>query len=189
MKKLLLTLLFCLLPTIVFAATFGYVYSGTEDVNMGGADVRLYCGKFTLSENGTVSKISALLASASGSVNAVAYIYSDDGEPLTILGKSDTVAITTTKGTFDFTFSPGVELTAGDYWLAVQHDGATVYHYLVASGGTDVATIEINFGTAGDNPTVSSTHAYKYCYYATYTAAAAAPAVTHRNCIIYNNIQ
>lgn|SRR3990167_67742 len=157
-------------------ATFGNVFAGTETINETGGTWRINAGgAWPLSEAGTVSTITALLQATSTTGNCKAMIYDDNGtngDPGTLLGVSGIIAITTTKGSFVFTFSPGISLAIGSYWLAVVSDGTDIKFFL-DSGGTNEwrsNNVETNYTNPPSNPTKFSIDGnYEFCYYATYT--------------------
>lgn len=87
-------------------------------------------GKFTLSEAGDVSKLSAYMANPNASNQALrGLIYAADGEsnaPYTYKGITNEVTLnaSTAAGWVDFAFASPVSLAAGDYYLGV-YGGAT----------------------------------------------------------------
>ncbi len=172
MKKLLLVLLFCVIPIISTAATFGYVYSGSETGTLTTSSYRSYMTSYTLSEDGTVSKLTALLQTTSGTENIKGLIYLNTaGVPGAVVAVSDPVQATTSKTSYDLTFSSPVELTAGDYYIGIVGDGSATNFFYAATGTHK--TSSNNYPSPVNDPTEVASYDLKDCIYATYTAAAA----------------
>lgn len=154
-----------------------------------GSDQQSWAGKFTLTEAGNVSKITAYLYTVEAD-KGKALIYDDDGasgEPGTLLGTTAETASITTKAWYDFTFASPVSLAAGDYYLALMtyEDEDGFYVYANSAGGTSRYTTANFYGTpvspwpaAGDVHTTN-----KMAIYATYTPSAP-PATTKRPQVI-----
>lgn len=138
--------------------------------------------KFTLSEAGTVSKLTMYCANTGASKsagNAKGIIYSDAaGAPNALKGTSNEVAFAYAQaaGWVDFTFATPVLLAPGNYWLGIITDatapGCGVYR------GSTGGYREWNADTYSDGPADPwGTHAnagtFPYSIYATYTSAAA----------------
>jgi hypothetical protein len=183
--KNLFIILFLLFPTLCFAATFGqtsytggWTYTGTGD--------RVDLIKATLTEAGTVSKLSALIWAGSGTVDVKGLIYDDDGAggtPGTLLGNTGAIAVGTGENWKDLTFSSGIPLNAGDYWLAV-----------VFSTDTNIDTKDMGGGSGNFPGYESPVNAYasppdpwtvalsnmvdeQWSIYATYTAGGGATGI------------
>lgn len=134
------------------------------------------CAKFTLSEDGEVSKVT-FYASANAGVYAKACIWAADGgsgEPGTLKGVSAAVAVGTTLGFHDFTFASPISLTAGDYYLGFVSGGSSfVVRYTTEAGrayrydlGQTYST-PVNWRNASDN----HLDGYTMGVYATYEVA------------------
>lgn len=140
---------------------------------------RCWVSKFTLSEAGNVTKLTAFFdydagqSSAAGD-NVKAVIYADSsGSPGALLAVSSGVAIPAGDQTIDFTVS--VSLTAGDYWLGIVADSTN--SRINAQGGSSgnyarqesltYASPASTFGT----PAATGTN--EFGIYATYTTNAA----------------
>jgi hypothetical protein len=108
--------------------SFGKTEAGAN-FGFPGAD-RKYGNKFTLAENGFVTKITARMAGSgdsSGSQRFRAMVYAADGTggaSGTLLAASAEIVVAgdAAEGNVDFPISPKVFLPAGEYWL-MQHSG------------------------------------------------------------------
>jgi hypothetical protein len=132
--------------------------------------------KFTLAEDGTVTKFTAYVAGAGTNNQAVKIsCYIDNaGAPGALKGCSNEVTITAAQaaGWQDFTIS-SFALTAGTYWLGY-FAGATeagANSYRQTTGGVH-ATCADSYPTPA-NPAAApdGTGTRNYCIYATYTPA------------------
>lgn len=186
MKKKIYILGVPLLAAIVctqsaFAATFGrttdYTTACIVSSNADGKTAILA----TLSENGTVSKVTASLAKQTTNRNAKAVIYSENpaDAPDALLATSDAVLITsTTFSWIDFTFPTPVALTAGDYFLGIIGEGATSDVVQIHCQDIDAGINRFNLDTYSDGPSnpfgTPSTSVNEKSIYATYTAQSAA---------------
>lgn len=157
--------------------TFGLTTSaGSFNADTVANDANL--SKATLSEAGSVTKITAYLR---GTGNVKGLIYDDDGSgsaPGTLLGVTGAAAIANGSGEWlDLTFSSPVALTASTYYLAV-----------VVDADIDVMSESLGGGRMllqGDNNYASPTNPFVYSggdfsdfalsMYATYTVAEAKP--------------
>jgi predicted esterase len=128
--------------------------------------------KFTLSEAGTVTRITAYVWAASGTANLKAVIYADNsGSPGAKQGTdSQQTSVTTTHGWYNFTFSTGISLSAGTYWLTLITSAQTYWAY----GGGSTNQSALNGDTYSDgatNPFGTGSVRYNLVtsIYATYT--------------------
>lgn len=121
------------------------------------ADI-VYLSKFTLTEAGTVSKLTIYCdnqGSGYQACNAKGLIYAADGSggrPSTLKAASGAVAVSANQaaGWVDFTLSVSVALAAGDYWLGGMADasGTGWRMYGQIPGGYDYAASD----TYSDGP-------------------------------------
>jgi len=149
--------------------TFGKTSIGGQ--NYGGADDRLYLDQATLTEDGTVIKISLYgKLSSSGSVHMMTAIYDDDsGEPGDLMGYSNEISVTTTLQWWNFTCD--IELTAGNYWLGWNQEADPVFTYYYDSGNARYENnVEYDDGFPSSAPSMSST-SKDFSIFATYTTA------------------
>ena len=160
-------------------ATFGYTGTGSSTSTLS-ADAQRG-GLFTMLESGRVTKLTARLdgnGGGAGSQVVKGVIYADGATyPTTRKGLSVEVTITAGQaaGEVDFTFSPAVYLTAGDYWLHL-HSGTTnnvARYYRNTTGGTLVSGISDVYsdGTRTSIPAGATISAHQMSIYATYTPA------------------
>lgn len=169
---------------VAFAATFGRTTDYTTAcVVSSGADGKTSI-LATLTENGTVSKITANVA-GSASLVAKAVIYSENpaDTPDALLATSQEVSVTS--GVFswvDFTFTTPVALTSGDYFLGIignSNGGSTVQ---IHCQDVDAGINRFNLDTYSDGPAnpfgTPSTSVNEKSIYATYTADSASPAAS-----------
>lgn len=180
-KKLLLTTLFVFtfLPA-GFCATFGNTADPSAYSVAKYSVDQANLVKFTLSEAGTVSKITMYCRNDGTAVNAKCLLYDDDGasgEPSTLLGATNAVSLTSTAGWVDFTFATPVVLSAGNYWLGHVSGGEKVWIYYATASGFNYRydTSFSSYATpgawdiAGDGHLADTTLAI----YATYTTSTA----------------
>jgi len=108
----------------VNADGFGYATIGFVGVPPGANYKR--ATRFQATRTESITTIKARCYSASGTTNVRAAIYSDSaGAPSSLLGQSDAVAVTTSEGWYEFTFSTPISVTDGTYyWLALIWDNA-----------------------------------------------------------------
>ena len=164
--------------------TFGFSDFGNEGTasTTTGVD-QLAGGKFTLTEDGTVTKISAHLRSSTNrNVKAVIVKSSD----LTIVanGVSNvtvSTASTTNFAWFDFTFTTNPVLTAADYYLCIVGEGSALRFACTSTGGHAIFD-DTNSYTTPTNPTDGTTTGVQfYRIYATYTPAGGSSAIKSVN--------
>ena len=120
-----------------------------------GADKK-YGNKYTLTEDGLVTKITAYMKGngGTGSQKFRTMIYAADGTagaPMTlaITSQEVTVDAAAAPGPVEFAVSPPVSLPAGDYWIA-QQSGATTQKACLS--GTAGGTNDFNNDTYSDGP-------------------------------------
>jgi len=151
--NVLMQSVFNVAPNLSFSGgeegTFGKTEVGGE--NWTGAEDRVYLCKFTLGEDGDVTKISLYgqLTSAS-SVNLQCAIYNDSaGEPNARQGVSAEVSVNNTLQWWEFTCDPAISLTAGVYWFGWnQKTDPPVFRYYfdTVSGAARYKTYEYDDG-------------------------------------------
>lgn len=136
-------------------------------------------GKYTLSENGTVTKVSIFLKKQSGTSSVKAVIVGASDGKIVSNGVSGGVSITSTSyGWIHFTFTNNPSLTAGDYILclvASVSGGFGPQHAGNSTGGASKFASN-NYATPTD-PGTSTPAAWKLCIYATYTPATSVKSV------------
>lgn len=97
-------------------------------------NIVIVIGPFTLSEAGDVTKISIYGYGYNAAINVKAVIY--DGSPTNRKGISaETSVPSNIADWYDFTFSPAISLSAGDYYLGWNNEGPAgfvVYHDTVS---------------------------------------------------------
>lgn len=104
-------------------STFGVTTPGGSSGSIGSGYIRL--GKFTLPENGDLSKITAYLANPNASAQVIrGIVYAADGAdgaPSTYKGMTAEVSVAdgTAAGWKDLAFASLLSLVAGDYYLGV----------------------------------------------------------------------
>ena len=200
MKKLLLVLCLLLIPSLIFATeNVGYETQGASSYNINGASAWAFKLLDTPSTDGTVDSITFTVDGNDAERLFKLALYTDaSGMPGSLVANSVTVegSVTGTAAT-DKTLaiaSGTCSITAGTtYWIVIQAK-TDVYldmYYDDAGTGRDGSVKAMTYGnwsswggTEDGNVTWRAGKGYF-----TYTATAATPAVTHRNCIIYNNIQ
>jgi hypothetical protein len=140
---------------------------------------RCWVSKFTLSENGDVTKLTAFFdydagnSSAAGD-NVKAVIYADSsGSPGALMAASAGVAIGAGDQTVDFPVS--VSLTAGDYWLGVVSDGFNSrVNAADGASGSYARKESLTYASPGDPfGTPDATGTNTFGIYATYTTGPA----------------
>lgn len=164
---------------IAYAATFGQTSEVGYTLDCGiladanGKSATLY----TLTEDGTVSKITAYAAKQLGNRVAKAVIYSENpaNTPDALLATSEEVALTSTSFAWvDFTFATPVDLPAGDYFIGLLTDATASNSVLVKCANTGSLFNQFNTDTYSDgaaNPFgTPSSSANEKVWYATYTA-------------------
>lgn len=153
-------------------ATFGNT-STTNNTYWADLDYKA-ASKYTLSEAGTVSKLTAYARKVTGTGVARFFIQAADGSgggPGTLLGV--TVEASVSSGTLswiDAAFSTGVELTAADYWLGVHCGGGLE---VVGNEGGTPAPGRYGTDTYSDGTAAAwgalDTYNVSWCIYATYS--------------------
>jgi hypothetical protein len=140
------------------------------------ADIK-WGSKFALSEAGTVSKVTGYFATDQyAAVKVKACIYHDTAGLATAALEDVSVevspSVSQAAAWVDFTFSSGVELTAGDYWLVyiVDNEGANFLPYYIADGVHNSNADEYDNGPSDPFGAVDANGTAKICIYATYTA-------------------
>lgn len=161
-------------------STFGDIGHGT----VGGSTTvdKLRIRKFTLSENGSVSKLSIYCdgsGSGTGSQVVKGVIYADSsGTPGAIVGGLTNEATVTdgqAAGEVDLTYASPVALSAGDYWLGAWF-GANTNTIRWYNDGTTGATVrywddDYDAPPPADPYSSGSSSTTKYAIQATYTAS------------------
>lgn len=139
------------------------------------------CGKYALAQAGVVSKLTVALcnvASGNQACHVKGLIYDDDGAaaaPGTLMGLSSAAEVlqNASWGMYDCVFNPAIDLTLGDWHLAVMADQyATGLEtmYSAASGGAFTGIIDA-YADGPSNPAEAAdyTDATKMYVVATYT--------------------
>jgi hypothetical protein len=135
---------------------------------------RIRGSRFTLSEDGEVTKISACMYAVSGTVSAKVGIYDVDGsnDPNNLVAVSEEVTgIDTTPNTwYDFPIS--AELSAGEYYLMMESSGDARW-YADATGERHYSATR-TYGDAWFDPfQLGGSSALEYSIYATYATGGA----------------
>lgn len=151
-------------------ATFGKTDIGGSTYWGTAGDVKYAC-KFTLSEDGDISKITLYCRAHEGTSNVRCGIYSDDaGSPDALEGTSAEVSVSTSWAWRDFAFSPSISLLAGTYWLACIF---SVRLYIVYDAGASNQWVDkadtYSDGFSDPFGTPAHWYAYEMSIYATYT--------------------
>ena len=174
-------------PEVAQAAskTLGYNQIGTTPMSI--QDNSKVASRFNLSEQGEISEIQWYgKASSTGKAKAVIYDNEIDGgikKPNSLIATSAEVIINNTLDWKRFTFSPGVSLTPGDYWLGViLSPDSTPYRYRVGLGPFPEESYVFNKDQYSDGPTnlfgSATRNTLSMSIYATYTPVAPVPTVT-----------
>jgi hypothetical protein len=167
-------------------ATFGNTTAGDDQVGVTGDGV--FTSKFTLSEAGSVSKLTARVQAVGGTHHLKGMIYDDNGTSayaLTIQGVSNEQDITTTRGWFDLTFATPVSLAAGNWWLGIvfqttndkfdeDYTGSLIKDNLDSGG----------YASPGDFHFATNVAGEQVCIYATYTAGGGGETPKRRSQVI-----
>jgi hypothetical protein len=147
-------------------------------------------GKYTLAEDGDVSKLTAYIGNQGaghGACYVMAVIYNDDGSagaPSTLVGTGSAtlIADNAAAANVDLAFASAVSLTAGDWWLGwisdTNCDGLQTY-VSAATGGAWYFTGD-TYVDGPANPCSSppyATGAHKLVVFATYTVTASGIAI------------
>lgn len=176
MKRILLALLM-VVPMTAWGETFGVPldFSGGGSSGLSTAN-KVVVSKHTLSEAGTVTKITQRLIIATGTPYVKGLIFADSsgspGELLGVTAASD-CGVNWEPRWIDMTFSSGIELEAGTYWigLVIDSNGANTYH-APFSGGSEKEATDNSYTSPTDwNATAYTEASYSFYVYATYTPA------------------
>jgi hypothetical protein len=160
---------------VVVDPTFGYTTpGGTMQSNLGN---RAIAGtKEALTESGDVTKISVYGADTSGTLNAKALIYDDDGtgaDPGTLMGVTEAISVDTTTQFRDYSFASPISLTAANWWLAFTNDADTHTFYWDANASYKyIIDTSFNYATPGTLDNIAQATSRRVSIYATYTADA-----------------
>lgn len=166
--------------------TFGQTTTGSGGSVPATTD-RYWASKFTLSEDGAVTKVTAFFDYDAGNTssagdNGKAVIYADSsGSPGALVGVSSAVAIGAGDQTVDFPLT--ASLTAGDYWLGIVTDSFNSrLHTFSTTGGNYVRKESLTYASPGDPMgTPDATGSNIFGIYATYTTGATLSAPTATN--------
>lgn len=155
-------------------ATFGKTTIGTEETST--SSNYIFGCKFTLNENGQVTKIS-VYCKALVAHNCQCNIYADSaGNPTgSPLGVSQEAEVGTSYAWVHFNYAVSLSLTAGVYHLFIGHQGSVGSWYVkYDAGSTDqLSMLSWTYGVWPD-PFAGGTKAdYEMSIYATYTPAVA----------------
>ena len=183
MKKLVsiatISIMMALVATSLVSVSLVSAAPGTfGNINIGGTAVEqaidtLWACKFSLTERGYVSKLTAYLLGSSPQATVKAAIYDDDSnKPNNIVAIMSTeFTIAKTLEWHDLILDSPVMLDAGDYWLAVHH-GDRVANLYYATGAADQwqsITVDYAGGPPASWGTSASWSAWEASIYATYT--------------------
>jgi hypothetical protein len=144
--------------------------------------------RFTLSEGGTITEISACLYADSGTINAKVAVYDVDGsnDPNNLVAVSDEVtSIDTSQNTWH-NFTINAELTAGEYYLVLITSGDARWY------GT--TTGERHYKYSGSYPNFTDpwgtggSNAVEYSIYATYTTGGATYTKTWQTDVLFKKL-
>jgi hypothetical protein len=165
--------------------TFGRTAVGTT-FGFPGADYK-YGSRYTLPENGTVTKITAHMRGrlAGGATGGATQrfrmmIYASDGpggDPGTLLATSAerVIADNAPEANYEFTVQPGVALPAGSYWL-MQQSGASGSQVGLSEQIVSPGNQRFNADLYGDGPSnpagAVSADPKEYVIFATYLTSA-----------------
>jgi len=151
-------------------ATFGYTTKGTAGETT--VAERMFAGRFTLTEDGVITKITAYLIARE---KMKITIYNDDGgspgSPTTLEATTNEVDVPlATDGWVDFTFAVNPTLPAGIYHLAILGSNIGTQKIVYDAGAVEQCHYkDITYDGAPD-PFGASTHLDRvYSIYATYT--------------------
>ena len=152
--------------------TFGF--TGVGGTQGDAAEGFAYLFKFTMTDNGYVTKISVYENGKFGVdfIQSRASIYSDNaGAPDALLAQSSDITVSGTAGWNDYTIS--TSLTVGTYWLGIvdKSAGSDIIYYFDA-GSTNQRAEDQLTGDAYNNPCTPEGWGYadeKASIYATYT--------------------
>jgi hypothetical protein len=137
-----------------------------------------YMDKFSIPENGSVSKLSFYCNNGSSAANIKGVIYADSsGVPgaLKATGTAVSLSISQSASWVDLPFASAIDLTTADWWLGIIGDsGATTVFARVTYGS---GFSRYNVDTYSDGPsdpagTMTLDSAGRISIYATYTTGA-----------------
>lgn len=146
-------------------ATFGYQTKGSEQASISGS---MRGSKFTLTEAGTVTKITVYLNRVGTDSLKVRIVIYDAS--YVKKGESDERVFTIALDDW-YDFSASISLVAGDYWLVAWSDIGVQSFYDVI--GTQIYGIDAETYNAAPNPWVPTLYDRTMSIYATYTPAVA----------------
>lgn len=179
MKKLaLIATIFILLASIVSVSLVSAAPGIFGKDTIGGtaatqADNTVWACKFSLTERGHVSKLTAYLKGTNPTCEVKAAIYDDDSNKPNnrVAIMSTGVATPKTAQWYNFTLDSPVTLDAGDYWLAVHHGvkPTDLYYDTGADGQWQSITADYATGPPASWGTSASTNIWEASIYATYT--------------------
>ena len=162
-------------------ATFGNTSIGSTPVSIHSSTNNKTVSKFTLSEAGTVTKLSIYLdgnGTGSGPQVIKGVIYDDDGAsavPGTLMGTSEEVSIADAAAAawVDFTFASPVALTSGNWYLGLiagsNIRGAQMYQESTSPTDNIWKVSDTYTDGASDPFGAATTQTDKLSVYATYT--------------------
>ena len=152
--------------------------------------------RYTLSEQGSFTKVSAYLDGAgpgSGGEVLRAVIYADSGGvpgALRATTATSTIAHGQAAGWVDFSISPAVTLPPGDYWLTLQAGAVTqgARRYGVAQTGFEKWNLDAFSDGPADPFGTANTGDWRWSLYATYNPSPPPPSPrTIGTTTVYNN--
>jgi hypothetical protein len=152
-------------------ATFG-VTDTSGVAESPGANYKVI-SKFTLTEDGTVNKLSFYMTGSGGfGANVKAFIYADSGgTPAALEAVGSVIAVAWAENVFswyDSDISPAVELAAGDYWLGFKAEAAMQYSYHSVSNNRKYRAETYASSPSDPFGTVEGTDNKEVTVYATY---------------------
>jgi hypothetical protein len=159
-------------------ATFGVTdTSGVSEPP--GANYKVI-SKFTMTEAGTVNKLSFYVTSSGGvDTNIKTFIYADNaGTPGALKAVGSIAVVPWTGNVFgwvDSDISPAVALDPGDYWLGFKAEAAMQYSYHTVAGNRKYRAETYSASPSDPFGTVEGTDAKEVTVYATYDATAVPP--------------
>jgi len=158
--------------------TFGNTTAETG--SNAGLDNFKVAGKFTLSEAGAVSKLTARYSNGASACAIKGFICANNaGSPGALLGTTNEVAVAAnaTADFRDLAFASAINLTAADYWLGIiGNDNATGFDLKFAASGGNMAYKSDTYSDGASDPfgTPLGTDVAKFAIYATYTTGGGA---------------
>ncbi|MBA7641000.1 hypothetical protein ES703_48672 [subsurface metagenome] len=146
-------------------ARFGYEDIGIVIVNVD----RGVC-RFQLTENGSLSQITAYIRPTEIFEDVMAVIYKDlNGAPGKLMGYTDFYTVPNVGAWYEFAFSPEIKLLPGYYWLGIQAEAPVGFFY---DAGVANQLANGSYGMPLPDPFGAPTNYYAYegSVYADYTA-------------------